>query len=164
MTALSTSVSSNNSLAFDIAMYEENRWDVERDDDAIREHYGFKTKQEYTRLLTSDVFRAQVDLFRNEIKENGLSFKMKSRMIAEEALPQVQNIISAPETAGALRLAAIKQVASWGGLGIAPKAEEKDGNGVVINIEFGGAGGPAQMKDITPHPDVQAPQVADYGD
>ncbi|MCA8836196.1 MAG: hypothetical protein K8953_14030 [Proteobacteria bacterium] len=141
-----------------------NRWDIERDDDAIREAYKFKTKQEYTRVLTSDVFRAQVEVFKNEIYENGLSFKMKARMIAEEALQHVQNIITDPSSSGVLKLAAIKQAASWGGLNIVPKAEEKDGNGVVINIDFGGAGGPAQMKDITPHATVAAPQVADYGD
>lgn len=73
------------------------------------------------------LFRREVAEHKRYINENGITFKAKARLQAEEYLLELHNLISSPDTPASVRLAAIQSVVRWGGLE-PPKETKSDGN------------------------------------
>lgn len=86
------------------------------------------------------LFLKKVDTFRGEVRDKGLTFKMKARAQAEELLTTSWLLIHSPEVSAAVKADLIKSTVKWAGL------EPKDnsnvdagaGGGVRITINLGG--------------------------
>jgi hypothetical protein len=85
------------------------------------------------------VFLKKVGAFRDEIKDKGVTFKMKARSQAEELLKTSWLLIHSPDVSAAVKADLIKSTVKWAGL--EPKGDAVDtGNagGVRITINLGG--------------------------
>lgn len=98
-------------------------------------------------ILTTDLlkfnkdklFRDKVSNFRNEVRDKGITFKLKARTQAEELLKTSWMLIHSAETSAAVKADLIKSTVKWAGL--EPKelgTSDGDGGGVRITINLGG--------------------------
>jgi len=84
------------------------------------------------------VFLKKVEHYREEVREKGLTFKLKARAQAEELLTTSWMLIHDPAVSPAVKADLIKSTVKWGGL--EPKNEavvEGGGGGVRITINLG---------------------------
>jgi hypothetical protein len=137
-------------LAFDIALRLEGSG--EEVDEILDRH----------RLLTTDllsfnkdpIFLKKVEHFRGEIREKGITFKMKAKAQAEELLTTSWALIHSPDVSAAVKADLIKSTVKWAGL--EPKNDPVDvgtGGGVRIMINLGGQDlGTAKLIDADPIP------------
>lgn len=93
------------------------------------------------RLFYSDpVFVRRVTHFREEIRENGLGFRLKAKVQAEELLSTSWNLIHDHGVSPSVKADLIKSTVKWAGL--EPKTDVlgvgTGGGGVRININFVG--------------------------
>lgn len=114
------------------------------------------------KLSTSDilifkqdpVFLRKVEQYREEIREKGLTFKLKARAQAEELLTTSWLLIHDPAVSAAVKADLIKSTVKWGGL--EPKPEQEAGvntGGVRIMINLGGQNHETNVieaEDVTP--------------
>jgi hypothetical protein len=85
------------------------------------------------------MFLKKVESYRTEVRDKGLTFKLKARAQAEELLTTSWVLIHDPSTSPAVKADLIKSTVKWAGL--EPKGDVADGGnagGVRININFGG--------------------------
>lgn len=85
------------------------------------------------------VFLRKVAALRSEVRDKGLTFKLKARAQAEELLSTSWLLIHSPEVSAAVKADLIKATVKWGGL--EPKeatVEGGPGGGVTISINLGG--------------------------
>jgi hypothetical protein len=86
------------------------------------------------------LFLKKVDSFRTEVRDKGMTFKMKARAQAEELLTTSWLLIHSPEVSAAVKADLIKSTVKWAGL--EPKdnsnADAGAGGGVRITINLGG--------------------------
>lgn len=137
-------------LAFDIALRLEGSG--EEVDEILDRH----------RLLATDllafnkdpIFLKKVEHFRGEIREKGITFKMKAKAQAEELLTTSWSLIHSPDVSAAVKADLIKSTVKWAGL--EPKndpVEMGGGGGVRIMINLGGQElGTAKLIDADPIP------------
>lgn len=137
-------------LAFDIALRLEGSG--EEMDEILDRH----------RLLATDllafnrdpIFLKKVEHFRGEIREKGITFKMKAKAQAEELLTTSWSLIHSPDVSAAVKADLIKSTVKWAGL--EPKndpVEMGGGGGVRIMINLGGQDlGTAKLIDADPIP------------
>jgi hypothetical protein len=137
-------------LAFDIALRLEGSG--EEVDEILDRH----------RLLATDllsfnkdpIFLKKVEHFRGEIREKGITFKMKAKAQAEELLTTSWALIHSPDVSAAVKADLIKSTVKWAGL--EPKNDPVDvgaGGGVRIMINLGGQDlGTAKLIDADPLP------------
>lgn len=87
------------------------------------------------------VFLAKVGHLRNEVRDKGITFRLKARTQAEELLKTSWLLIHSPETSAAVKADLIKSTVKWAGLEPKSDAAIDDGNGggVRITINLGGA-------------------------
>jgi hypothetical protein len=121
-------------LAFDIALALEGSGEPV---DAIRRQHKITSSDllEYSR---DPVFNKRVEHYRSEVKEKGLSFRLKARAQAEELLTTSWLLIHDPGTSPVVKADLIKSTVKWAGL--EAKSDEDGGGvagGVKININFG---------------------------
>jgi hypothetical protein len=93
------------------------------------------------------VFLKRVELYREEVREKGLTFRLKARAQAEELLTTSYMLIHDPSVSPAVKADLIKSTVKWAGL--EPKNNEDTGTaggGVKIMINLGSA--PSDMKVI----------------
>lgn len=86
------------------------------------------------------VFLKKVEHYRDEVREKGLTFKLKARAQAEELLTTSWMLIHDPAVSPAVKADLIKSTVKWGGL--EPKNDivaEGSGGGVRITINLGSA-------------------------
>ncbi len=102
-------------LAFDVAMQLEGKWAEETTDDAKQAMHGMSGR-EWARVVPSPAFKAKVAQLRKEISENGLSFRVKARVMAEELLQDVWAIARNPNVPANIRLQAQTRIVEWSGL------------------------------------------------
>ena len=85
------------------------------------------------------IFLKKVEQYRDEIREKGVTFKLKARAQAEELLTTSWLLIHDPSTSPAVKADLIKSTVKWAGL--EPKAdvavEGGAGGGVRITINLG---------------------------
>lgn len=99
------------------------------------------------RIVTTDlvafngdpVFLKKVGTFRDEIRDKGVTFKMKAKSQAEELLKTSWLLIHSPDVSAAVKADLIKSTVKWAGL--EPKGDTGDSGasgGVRIMINLGG--------------------------
>lgn len=124
-------------LAFDIALK------LEGSGDKIEE---ILAKYELDALQLQDIskdklFQKRVSSYREDIKTNGVTFRMKARAQAEELLLTSWQLIHDPDVSPAVKADLIKSTVKWSGL--EPKDNPGDaqqgGGGVKITINMGDA-------------------------
>ena len=137
-------------LAFDIALRLEGSG--EEVDEILDRH-----KLMATDLLSFNrdpIFLKKVEHFRGEIREKGITFKMKAKAQAEELLTTSWALIHSPDVSAAVKADLIKSTVKWAGL--EPKndpVEMGGGGGVRIMINLGGQDlGTAKLIDADPIP------------
>ena len=83
------------------------------------------------------VFLKKVEHYRDDIRDKGLTFRLKARAQAEELLTTSWGLIHSPDVSPAVKADLIKNTVKWAGL--EAKTEEGGGTagGVKININFG---------------------------
>lgn len=122
-------------FAFDIALRLENSGE-ELADILARHKY---TTADLLKFNTDPVFLKKVDGYRTEIRDNGVTFKMKARAQAEELLTTSWVLIHSPDVSPAVKADLIKSTVRWAGL--ESKSTEENTNstgGVRITINLAG--------------------------
>lgn len=122
-------------LAFDVALALEGSGESL---DEIKQRHKI-TASELVVFNKDRVFLKQVETYRDEIRDKGLTFKLKARAQAEELLTTSWGLIHSPDVSPAVKADLIKSTVKWAGL--EAKTEEGGGGaagGVRININFGG--------------------------
>jgi len=92
----------------------------------------------YIELTRSPVFLKELQKYREDIRDNGLTFKVKARVMAEQLLPKTYSMIYDPDVAPTVQADLIKSVARWAGYD-QPKLpnqqqDDKPGFSIVINL------------------------------
>lgn len=121
-------------LAFDVALR------LEGSGEAIAD---ILTRHSITPLDMQDfgkdpVFLKRVEHYRSEVRDKGLTFKLKARAQAEELLKTSWLLIHSPDVSAAVKADLIKSTVKWAGL--EPKNEPMDAGGaggVRITINLG---------------------------
>lgn len=135
-------------LAFDIALRLEGSGEAV--DEILTRHS--LTPHDLLVFNKDPVFLKKVAAFRDEIREKGVTFRMKARSQAEELLTTSWLLIHSPEVSAAVKADLIKSTVKWAGL--EPKNDVSDGTqggGVRITINLGGQElGQATIIDATP--------------
>ena len=128
-------------LAFDFAMGD--------DPDAIMQRYDLSpTAFQY--LLITPTFMKEVDAHRQYIIENGITFKYKARLQAEEYLMTLDEIIHSADSSPAVKLDAIKSVVKWSGYEADTKGAAQQGgsNQTRLVIQWGDGSGQIALENI----------------
>ena len=132
----------NDRLAFDLALALEGSGESVNEI-AQRHNLASTTVLKYSKDPT---FQKRITAYREDIRDKGLTFKLKARAQAEELLVTSWNLIHSNDVSAAVKADLIKSTVKWAGL--EPKNEE-GGNapagGVKININFGGNSAPMTL-------------------
>lgn len=123
----------NDRLAFDVALHLEGSG--ETIDEVIERHRI--TSDDILAFSRDPVFLKQVEHYRSEVRERGLTFRLKARAQAEELLTTSWLLIHANDVSPAVKADLIKSTIKWAGL--EPKGEVAVGDGgrVSISINLG---------------------------
>jgi hypothetical protein len=122
-------------LTFDVALRLEGSGESVTD---ILTRHGI-TPLELQDFGKDPVFLKRVEHYRSEVREKGLTFKLKARAQAEELLKTSWLLIHSPDVSAAVKADLIKSTVKWAGL--EPKNDQVDtggGGGVQITINLGG--------------------------
>ena len=135
----------NDRLAFDIALTLEGSG--EPIGDVVKRHRIHPA--DLLEFKQDPVFLRKVDHYRNEIREKGITFKLKARAQAEELLTTSWLLIHDPAVSPTVKADLIKSTVKWAGL------EPKDsgpvdggGGGVKITINLGSNAADARTIDV----------------
>lgn len=122
-------------LAFDVALMLEGSGETLQE--VVTRHKI--TTQDILAFNKDPIFLKKVEHYQNEVREKGLTFKLKARAQAEELLTTSWMLIHDPGVSPAVKADLIKSTVKWGGL--EPKNEvsaDGAGGGVKITINLGG--------------------------
>lgn len=139
----------NDRLAFDIALTLEGSG--ESLGEIVARHNI--TANDILVFNADPVFLRKVEHYRNEVREKGLTFRLKARAQAEELLTTSWLLIHDPAVSPAVKADLIKSTVKWGGL--EPKdtsASASAEGGVKITINLGPDPKDSRTIDITPTP------------
>lgn len=113
------------------------------------------------------VFLKKVEHYREEIRDKGMTFKLKARAQAEELLTTSWLLIHDPSVSAAVKADLIKSTVKWGGL--EPKNDQEittNGGGVKITINLGNNPDDARTieadADTTPEPEDSDATAIEY--
>ena len=126
---------------------------------AVLRQYGVSDGA-YLQFTKDPVFTRQVEAFRSEVRDKGVTFRLKARVMAEELLNTSWSMIHDRSVPPVVRADLIKQTVTWSGL--APKdapADAGSAGGVAITINLGGA-----SQQVKVQPAVIDGGVSDVGD
>lgn len=129
-------------LAFDVALALEGSGETV---DEIKQRHEI-TSAEMLVFKKDPVFLKRVEHYRDDIRENGITFKLKARAQAEELLTTSWTLIHSPDVSAAVKADLIKSTVKWAGL--ETKTDENTGGvagGVKININFGDSSMPMTL-------------------
>jgi len=138
-------------LAFDVALMLEGSGESLPE---VQERHGISADDLIT-FNKDKVFLKKVESYREDIKEKGMTFKLKARAQAEELLTTSWTLIHSAEVAPSVKADLIKSTIKWGGL--EPKNDavsEGQGNGVKITINLGGKEHEAKVVNHEPQEEV----------
>lgn len=134
-------------LAFDVALTLEGSG--ESMNEVMSRHKI--SSDDLLRYNRDPVFLKKVESYREEIREKGMTFKLKARAQAEELLTTSWMLIHDPGVSPSVKADLIKSTVKWGGL--EPKNDvgaDNAGGGVKISINLGGATDRPHVIDATP--------------
>jgi len=146
-------------LAFDVALCLEGSGET-LDEIKDRHRIDANTLLVFNR---DKVFLKRVETYREEVREKGLTFRLKARAQAEELLTTSYMLIHDPAVSPAVKADLIKSTVKWAGL--EPKNTEDNsvgGGGVKIMINLGSS--PSDMKVIDATARVIESDTEDYSD
>lgn len=118
------------------------------------------TPEDLKILVANPIFKADLARVREEVRENGLTFRVKARTMAEELLKTTWDITQDNSTSPAVKADLIKACVEWGDL--KPKSKENAGvgaGGVRIVFNFADLGGPNASSRIKNHEIVGISEV-----
>lgn len=121
-------------LAFDIALTLEGSGETLQE---VMTRHNI-TANDILTFNADPIFLKKVEHYREEVREKGLTFKLKARAQAEELLTTSWVLIHDPAVSPAVKADLIKSTVKWGGL--EPKNVETDvgaNGGVRITINLG---------------------------
>jgi len=124
----------NDRLAFDVALTLEGSGESMQE---IMARHQI-TANEILVFNADPVFHKKVEHYRTEIREKGVTFKLKARAQAEELLTTSWVLIHSPDVSPAVKADLIKSTVKWAGL--EPKdtgVVDNGGGGVKIVINLG---------------------------
>ena len=133
-------------MAFDVALTLEGSGEPLAD--VLQRHKI--TSSEILEFNADPVFLKKVDHFRTEVREKGITFKLKARAQAEELLTTSWLLIHDPAVSPAVKADLIKSTVKWAGLEPKDTPQEQAGGGVKITINLGSSPSDARTIDITP--------------
>ena len=134
-------------LAFDVALMLEGSG--EPLDEVIKRHQI--TAEDIVIYNRDKVFLKKVEYFRNDIRDKGMTFKVKARAQAEELLTTSWTLIHSPDVSAAVKADLIKSTVKWGGLEPKNDALTEGGTGgVKITINLGDQQHGATIIDAEP--------------
>jgi hypothetical protein len=136
----------NDRLAFDVALTLEGSGETLQE--VITRHNI--SANDIITFNADPVFLKKVEGYRNDIRDKGLTFKLKARAQAEELLTTSWLLIHDPAVSPAVKADLIKSTVKWAGL--EPKNEvtaDSSGGGVRITINLGNDSKDAQTIDAT---------------
>ncbi len=108
------------------------------DAEAIFASYHY-TPDQAAELIESPAFIALLERVTKEVREQGLSFRMKARAIAEDLLPFAHEMATDANCSAAVRADLIKWASKVGDLDPKPsKDDSKTGGGLTLSITFAG--------------------------
>lgn len=87
-------------------------------------------------LMASNAFKLAYQNARKSVGEEGMSFKMKARLLAEHHLTTVDDIINTPTVAASTKGELIGKLVKWGGLETDPNKKESGVGAVNIQINL----------------------------
>lgn len=95
------------------------------------------TPEEFSNLLSDQVFTRHVKAFVTELTEKGFSFTAKCRVLAEDVVHELYHLARDADVPAAARVKAVENLVDWGGL--AQKAAQTTAGGpgayqLVINF------------------------------
>ena len=134
-------------LAFDIALTLEGSG--EPLSDIIKRHNI--TSSDILTFNSDPVFLRKIEHFRTEVREKGITFKLKAKAQAEELLTTSWLLIHDPGVSPAVKADLIKSTVKWAGL--EPKDSQDSvqaGGGVKITINLGTSPQDARVINVTP--------------
>lgn len=132
-------------LAFDVALALEGSGETMAE---LRERYGI-SDDALTLFKQDRVFLRRVADYRVDVRERGLTFRVKARAQAEELLSTSWLMIHDADVSPAVRADLIKSTVRWAGLQDIPDGTDGGGGaGVRINIVLGGASDPAPRQPV----------------
>lgn len=122
-------------LAMDLALLLEGSGDTL---DSILSHHGIDV-DDLGRYNGDRVFLRKISHLRNEVREHGMTFRLKARAQAEELLTTSWTLIHSPDVSAAVKADLIKSTVKWGDL--EPRKDAVVGvdasGGVSITINLG---------------------------
>lgn len=124
----------NDRLAFDVALTLESSGESLQE---VMERYGLSA-DDMLALRADPVFLKKVEDYRTEIRDKGLTFRLKARAQAEELLTTSWLLIHDPAVSPAVKADLIKSTVKWAGL--EPKNDapvDTPNNSVKITINLG---------------------------
>jgi len=125
--------------------------------DEVKTRHGVST-EDILAFNRDPIFLKKVESYRDEIREKGMTFKLKARAQSEELLTTSWTLIHNPDVSAAVKADLIKSTVKWAGL--EPKnnevIQEGAGGGVKITINLGGQEHPATVIDAEPVEDSTA--------
>jgi hypothetical protein len=136
----------NDRLAFDVALTLEGSGETLQE--VIARHKI--TANDIVAFNADPIFLKKVDGYRTEIRDKGLTFKLKARAQAEELLTTSWLLIHDPAVSPAVKADLIKSTVKWAGL--EPKDAgpgEGGGGGVKITINLGNSASDARTIEAT---------------
>lgn len=124
----------NDRLAFDVALT------LEGSGETLQEIMGRHniTANDILAFNSDPIFLKKVEHYRNEVRDKGLTFKLKARAQAEELLTTSWLLIHDPAVSPAVKADLIKSTVKWAGLEPKDTAVTDGGSGgVKITINLG---------------------------
>lgn len=124
----------NDRLAFDVALTLEGSGETLQE---VMARHNISANDILT-FNADPVFLKKVEGYRNEVRDKGLTFKLKARAQAEELLTTSWLLIHDPAVSPAVKADLIKSTVKWAGL--EPKdagPQENTSGGVKITINLG---------------------------
>lgn len=132
-------------LAFDIALNLEGSGEPVPEILARHQIQGL----DLLRFNADPVFHKKVTHYRDEVRDKGMTFRLKARAQAEELLTTSYLLIHDPGVSPAVKADLIKSTVKWAGLEPKDNAIQDAGGGVRITINLGDNPEDARIIDLT---------------
>lgn len=133
-------------LAFDVALT------LEGSGETMNEIMGRHqiTASDIIKFNSDPVFHKKIEHYRTEIRDKGMTFRLKARAQAEELLTTSYLLIHSPEVSPAVKADLIKSTVKWAGLEPKENQQIEAGGGVRITINLGDGPEDSRIIDVTP--------------
>lgn len=133
-------------LALDMALVLEGSGEL-LDELCERHHI---TVDELIQFKADPTFLKRVEDYRKDVRDKGMTFKLKARAQAEELLVTSWLLIHDREVSPAVKADLIKSTVKWAGLDAREEVDTAAPGGVRININFAGAAQPLTVSGGAP--------------